>query len=363
MRPYNFTILFLILVGSCRPKKTIVDESMTIWPNASYDNSLQVSKEDTVRYSYSSKERYPFETFNPKNGYCTLRNDSLFFHFSDGLMGASYLTIFVTNDSSKAFYGKSDCTSNTIYQNIAFKLVLNKKSFIIGDTIVADIFFKAVAFADNSYYFKNDTATVAGKIKLKIRDTNYDFDRLYEEKSQAAFYELLQQRPDTITKLWLSDCDFTKIPEALNQFKNLQELSLENNDLSNADFSVLLELKNLKSLSLQNCSLNKIPKQIFQLSRLEVLNLYWNKLTDLPDGLFTLTSLKDLNIGYNNLNTLSPKISNLKNLAYLETSATEIKSYPDAMTVLKNIKELYPSDTMKYIPASLKKYAWGCDYY
>lgn len=363
MRPYNFTILLLIIVGSCRPKNNIVDEPKTVFPSAIYDNNLQVTMEDTVRYSYTSRERYPFETFNAKNGYCTLRNDSLFLHFSDGIMGSSYLTLFVTKDSSKAFYGKSDCTSNTVYKNIAYKLTLNKNHFAIGDTLLADIFFKAVAFKDGRRYFNNDTATVAGKIKLRIRDTAFNFDRLYEEKSQAEFYELLQERPDTITKLNLYGSGFTKIPEVLNQFINLQELSFENNDLSNADFSVLLELKKLKSLSLQNCSLNKVPPQLFKLKGLEILNLYWNNLTDIPDELYSLTTLKDLNIGYNNLNSLSPKISNLKNLESLETSATEIKSYPDAMATLKNIKELYPRDTMKYIPASLKKYAWGCDYY
>jgi Leucine-rich repeat (LRR) protein len=363
MRPYNFTILLLILVGSCRPKTNIVDEPKTVLPSAFYDKNLQVSTEDTVRYSYTSRERYPSETFNGKNGYCTFRNDSLFFHFSDGIMGSSYLTIFVTKDSSKAFFGKSDCTSNTVYKNIAYKLTLNNKDFALGDTILADIFFKAVAYKDNRQYFKNDTATVAGKIKLKIRDANFDFDHLNEENSQAEFYELLQQRPDTITKLNLYGSGFIRIPEVINQFKNLQELSLENNDLSKADFSVLLELKKLKSLSLQNCRLNKVPQQLFQLKGLEILNLYWNNLTDIPDELYSLTTLKDLNIGYNNLNSLSPKISNLIYLESLETSATEIKSYPDAMANLKNIKELYPRDTMKYIPASLKKYAWGCDYY
>lgn len=363
MRPYNFTILLLILVGSCRPKNNIADKPTTVLPSAFYDDNLQITKVDTVRYSYSSRERYPFETFNQRNGYCTLRNDTLLFYFSDGIMSSSYLTMFVTKDSSKAFYGKSDCTSNTTYKNVAYKLTLNKKDFAVGDTIIADIFFKAVAFADNKRYFKNDTATVAGKVKLKIRDTHFDFDRLYEEKSQAEFYELLQQRPDTISKLNLYGSGFTKIPVELNQFVNLQELSLENNDLSNADFSVLLQLKKLNSLSLQNCRLNKVPVQLYQLKGMEILNLYWNNLTDIPDELYSLTQLKELNIGYNNLNSLSPKISNLKHLEILETSATEIKSYPDAMATLKNIKELYPRDTMKYIPASLKKYAWGCDYY
>ena len=97
--------------------------------------------------------------------------------------------------------------------------------------------------------------------------------------------------------------------------------------------------------------------------RLELLNLYSNNLSSIPDELYSLTLLKELNIGYNKLNSLSSKIANLINLESLETSATEIKIYPDAMTNLKNIKELYPRDTMKYIPASLRKYAFGCDYY
>src|SRR5688500_17060648 len=108
MRPYNLTILLLILIGSCRLKNNAADVPNVVLANAIYDNTLQVTDEDTVRCSYSSRERFPFETFNPRNGYCTLRNDSLCLHFSDGIMGSSYLTVFVTKDSSKAFYGKSD---------------------------------------------------------------------------------------------------------------------------------------------------------------------------------------------------------------------------------------------------------------
>jgi hypothetical protein len=363
MKSCNLTILLLILIGSCKPEANIIDEPNAVLPSAFYDSDLEVTKEDTVRYSYTSRERYPFEIFNAKNGYCTLRNDSLFLYFSDGIMGSPYFTIFVTKDSSKAFYHKLDCTSSIVYENIAYKLTLGKKNFAIGDTLLADVFFKAVAYRDNRYYFKNDTATVAGRVKLKISDTVLNFERLYEAKNLAEFWDRFRQRPDTISKLNLYDCGLTKVPVELNLFTSLKELSLENNDLSNANFSVLLELKKLKSLSLQNCRLNKIPAQLFQLKGLEILNLYWNNLTDIPDELYSLTKLKDLNIGSNNLNSLSPKISNLKNLEFLETSATEIKNYPDAMTTLKNIKELYPRDTMKYIPASLKKYVWGSDYY
>jgi hypothetical protein len=49
-------------------------------------------------------------------------------------------------------------------------------------------------------------------------------------------------------------------------------------------------------------------------------------------------------------------------LQSLETTHTGIKVYPEEMTRMKKLTEIYPRDTMQYIPASLKKYAWGCDY-
>jgi SmpA / OmlA family/Leucine rich repeat len=363
MSPPGFTILLFLLVISCKQKNNTSDEPTTVSPSAFYDKNLKVTTLDTVKYLVPANEEYWDLTFNPRDWYCTLRNDSLFFYyFKEPQTGISNcggaipnLMIYVTKDRSELFHmAYGDFESD--YRNIAYKLTLNNKDFAIGDTIHANIYLKAIPIK-NGYNFGNNTLIFSGKVKLKIRDSNFDRSHLYEEKRRAKFYDLLQQRPDTITKLFLVRCNFTKIPKELNQFKNLEKLLIIDDDLSNADFSVLLDLKKLKSLGFQNCKLNKVPPQIFKLHKLEVLNLFWNNLTYIPDKVYSLTLLKDLNIGSNNLNLLSPKIANLKCLESLTVDATEIESYPDTITVSKNIKILvpYPKDKFSRIKIGMKK--------
>jgi hypothetical protein len=357
------SILLCLTLASCGQVSESLLQSDRINHAVDYQQDLKVEATDTLIYFTNARERYPFETFNARNGYCKYENDTLKFVFSEGMMPNSTFRIAVHNDTANPTFWKYDCTHSINYKPIAYYLQLDKKSYENGDSLTANIFFKGCVSADKKYYFENDTVTVKGKIRLKVRSSTFNYDTLSEETNLAEFYDLLHQRPDTITKLNLYRTGLTKLPNELLQFKGLQELSLEQNRLTNADFSILKELKRLRSLSLQECSMAVLPNEITGLKNLEVLNLYLNNLSQLPDELYNLTSLRELNIGANNLKTLSPKIANLKNLQSLVTSHTGIIVYPNEMAGMKKLREIYPRDTMKYIPAVLKKYAWGCEYY
>ena len=362
MKQFAITILLWLTIASCRQTSESEAQHNRINHLVQYSKDLEIAETDTLMYFSSARERYPFEVFNSRNSYCKNENDTMEFVFSEGMMPNSTFSMTVYKDTVVPTFWKYDCTHSTNYKPIAYYLKLDKKKYGIGDSLIARIFFKGFAAADNKHYFKNDTVTVKGYVKLKVRNSTFDFDTLSEESNLAEFFELLKQRPDTITKLNLWNSGLTTLPKELLLFENLQELSLHQNKLTDADFSILKKLKSLKSLNLQECSLNAVPKEVIQLEKLEILNLYLNSLARIPDELYTLISLKELNIGANNLKTLSPKIANLKNLQSLETTHTGIKVYPEEMTRMKKLTEIYPRDTMQYIPASLKKYAWGCDY-
>ena len=133
--------------------------------------------------------------------------------------------------------------------------------------------------------------------------------------------------------------------------------------LSQADFSILKQLPKLKKLKLQECRLTKIPSSVFSLSALEELDIYLNYISEIPEGLFNLSNLKALQIGGNNLKALSPNISKLSKLECIEFSSTQIMKLPNEMINLKFLKEIYPNDTMIYIPNKLKPFLASSCYF
>jgi len=296
------------------------------------------------------------------NSFCQLEKDTLKLFLKTGWFEGSYsLNIKIFDNKSYTKFSLFDNYSKYIYPASRGSIFLDKKLFKINDYVTAKFNYHNIGKLKDGLQVNYDTTTFIGVIKLKIRAAEFTFEDLLTEEDRNDFFALLKQRPDTIKKLNLYGCAFTKIPPQLAYFTNLEELDLNGNDLSNCSFKLLSTLKNLKSLNLQDCKLSKFPDPILKLSKLETLNLWENKLIHIPDGLYDMLSLKDLTIGNNDLNNLSPKISNLKNLESFETSSTQIMIYPDEMIKLKKLVEIYPSDTMKYIPKPLMKYVFGCD--
>jgi Leucine-rich repeat (LRR) protein len=237
---------------------------------------------------------------------------------------------------------------------------LNRFKPKVGDYLVLKINYKAIGTPEFERTYK-DTITVEGKIRLKVRDSQFGWEELRIEDNRNQFYSLLHERPDTITRLNLYGCSFRQLPEELKFFTNLRDLDLEGNDLSKASLTNFAQLKRLKVLNLQDCNISVFPISVTQLPQLENLSVYGNSLTSVPDELYNVTSLRELNIGNNNLTNLSPLIYRLQNLRMLETSHTEIRRYPKELAKLKKLTDIYPSDTMIFIPHSLIKFVSGCD--
>ncbi|HEY6437706.1 MAG TPA: leucine-rich repeat domain-containing protein [Ignavibacteriaceae bacterium] len=360
MKTFHFIILLLI----CGCQNTT--SSRSISKNSSnaltFNNELVITNNDSLILQTSRHKDVYTQFSDSSNSFCQLFGDTLKFYLSTGRFEGSYsLNIQIVNDTFNTSFNLFDNHSKYVYTPSSVQITLNKNKFQAYDYIIAQIAYNAVGKLQRIEKSRGDTVFFQGKIRLKIRDSKFTFEDFSIENERNGFYAMLRQRPDTIKKLNLYGCAFTDIPKELTSFTNLEELDLTGNNMSKSDFSLLKNLKTLKSLNLTECKLSRFPLAVLYLPNLETLNIWNNKISNIPDELYDMTSLKDLIIGNNNLTYLSPKISRLINLESFESSSTNIRVYPNEMTRLKKLTEIYPSDTMQYIPKALIKYAWGYD--
>lgn len=117
----------------------------------------------------------------------------------------------------------------------------------------------------------------------------------------------------------------------LSQLKNLNQLDLDGNPISNP--SVLGNLTNLKSLSMISCGVKDISF-LSNLTNLEHLNLLRNKITNI-DSIISLNKLKSLNIANNMISDISP-INTQLNLRSLTFNNNQIKD----ISSIKNLRNL-----------------------
>lgn len=358
----TFRLIIILFICGCQNSHK-GDTSKNSSNTVTYNRDLAIAANDSLILQTSRHKNYWFPEFSDSsNSLCQLSGDTLKFYLNTGKFEGSYsLNIQIRNDTFNTSFELFDNYSKYIYKPSSTQIILNKNKFQVNDYIIAQIAYYAVGKLQRADESRGDTVFFTGKIRLKIRDAKFTFEDFSIENERNDFYAKLNQRPDTITKLNLYGCAFTDIPKELVSFTNLEELDLTGNDMSKADLSSLKNIKTLKSLNLTECNLSKFPLAVTYLPKLETLNLWNNKINIIPDELYSITTLKDLTIGNNNLNYLSPKISQLINLESFESSSTNIRVYPNEMTKLKKLTEIYPSDTMQYIPKSLIKYAWGYD--
>lgn len=360
MKPLHF-ILLLFICGCQNSNKGNI--SKYSFNAVNFKEGLAITRTDSLILQTSRHRYYDFPEFSDSsNSFCQLFGDTLKFYLSTGKFQGSYsLNIQIINDTFNTSFELFDNYSKYSYKPSSVQITLNKNKFQADDYIIAQISYSALGKLLKAEETRGDTVFFNGKIRLKIRDTKFTFEDFNIENERNDFYAKLKQLPDTITKLNLYGCAFTDLPKELVLFTNLEELDLTGNDMSKSDFNLLKNIKPLKSLNLTECNLSKFPLAVSYLPNLETLSLWNNKISSIPDELYSITSLKHLTIGNNNLSNLSPKISQLINLESFESSSTNIRVYPNEMTKLKKLIEIYPSDTMQYIPKALIKYAWGYD--
>ena len=155
--------------------------------------------------------------------------------------------------------------------------------------------------------------------------------------------ESIDQMNTGITKLDLSHKGITKITSKeaqllVDNYPNLRELRLYDNDLHEISGTMLGGLTGLEVLVLGGNKLAEVPHEIGQLKDLKTLDLSYNNLSSLPDSIGQLVSLEVLVLANNKLSSIPESFSNLSNLKKLWLNNNELKSIPEFIP--GNMKEL-----------------------
>ena len=145
--------------------------------------------------------------------------------------------------------------------------------------------------------------------------TSYSFGQ--KNRIFTNLEETLLVSPDSIYRLDLSKKKLNTLPEEIKKFKNLQELNLSKNKLTDLpnwflfeDLRILnlsknkiitfpseiMKNTNLRHLFLGKNTLSEIPETIDKLQNLIILDLWYNPITDLPESLVNLRNLRSLDL-------------------------------------------------------------------
>lgn len=333
---YILFVLKLTFLISCnndkRPEITFV---------AQIDTLKNVSKNVLIS-EYTQKATYDcFNSFLPESGYCKKTDTGIEMRMSQCFMTGTSLEITISNDSVFVNPQRFSCIYDFKYMPISYKLTLNKKTFVIGDTLKGRLEYIGFYKGDstNSEASLPDTLKIHGDFKFLIRDKDFDYDKLYSEKRWVAFLKDVKSDPNKIEQLDLSNLGLKKLPIDLSRCSNLRKLNFSDNLLNeNSVFEVLKDLKKLESIELD-----------------------FNKFDNFPSNLLSITTLKEISLHANNIKTIPEEIGRLKNLEKLVISDNDLTDLPESIFYLKNIKEIWidgnkiTEEKLKEIP-SMKRY-------
>lgn len=158
---------------------------------------------------------------------------------------------------------------------------------------------------------------------------------------------------NNLTTLDLSGLGLEKIPKEVFELTKLQRLYLHGNQLSilPREISVLVNIKELK------CQFNKLtslPAEIGNLKEIDQLILSDNNLSELPIEIKNLKNLRVLSLHYNQLSIIPNEIRNLRNLRILSLHNNQLPSLPDGIGHLANLEELaIRENRLEYLPSEI----------
>lgn len=136
-----------------------------------------------------------------------------------------------------------------------------------------------------------------------------------------------EESKESVKHLDLSRSGFSKLPDALFEFKSLEYLDISGNIFKDKEklFEDLSRLPKLRILDASSCDLRSLPSSIKLLPNLEAIVLDRNNIRVLSEDLGALTKLKLLSLSSNGrLTNLPASIGNLKCLQYLNVSSTRL---------------------------------------
>jgi Leucine-rich repeat (LRR) protein len=234
----------------------------------------------------------------------------------------------------------------------------------------------------------------------------------YLSKSAGAEYkvaELLKNKKDSDKVLILNNLGLKKLPNAIYDYKNLEELDLSKNEfevfkLNTKKLPKLKKIvlsenllsensikikrnKHVQMVSLSDNAFEAFPKRIQRnkelkdihlannfikntdkirfkkMKSLELMNFYNNQITALSENIGQLENLKILDLYHNQLNFLPQNILKLKNLETLAVSNNNLWEFPSTLQELPNLKILYAHhnklSTVNFLPPNIENLDLG----
>lgn len=148
------------------------------------------------------------------------------------------------------------------------------------------------------------------------------------------------KNPEIVTRIDLSNQEVQLTDAVLKQFKNIEFLSLKNDNLEEVPHGIVY-LKKLKVLDLSGNDITELPRFMKKLKNLEevYLNDETNLDVDQSIGILTkLPKLKSLHLEGDHLTTIPKSIAKLTFLESLYLTNNDIKELPRNIELPKNLK-------------------------
>ncbi|QLG46004.1 DUF1963 domain-containing protein [Costertonia aggregata] len=190
-----------------------------------------------------------------------------------------------------------------------------------------------------SYHNKAYPIFVAKKMDMSVlKWSDYRFSSMEEAYTAS---------PNEVRYLLLQNPSFTKLPEALFGFKNLEELTIHQKSNSweeeklpfNQFQKELGQLVKLKKLHISGAALEQLPESIGLLTDLEQLNVSQTFIQDMPNSIWQLPKLKYLWLSSNKLTSISDTI-NLPSLQNISLDKNELTTLPESLAKQPQLKRI-----------------------
>ena len=179
-----------------------------------------------------------------------------------------------------------------------------------------------------------------------------------EELSKCRVYSSLDsalKQPDSVFCLSLEGQGLKAVPEEIFALRNLQYLSLANNQIAAIQPGVR-NFENLQYLLVNDNQLTALPDEVTLLTNLVSMNADNNRIQQLPQDLSKLGQLVYFDAKHNNLSSLPNSLGRLANLKELTLSHNKIAILPESIGELAKLETLsLDSNSLSALPPGFEK--------